>query len=47
MTFTEWYYENYKDDFEGNCRNEYGFAGRVNYEYMDWCKENNLEEVWE
>lgn len=47
MTFTKWYFREHKEKWNGDFVQLYSFADRLATGYEKWCKENNMNPVWD
>ena len=47
MKFTEWYFKQHKEKWNGDFTQLVSFATGLNEGYTKWCKENNMNPIWD
>ena len=46
ITFTEWYKENYEEEWHEDFADLYSFATEVFGKYEEWCEEKKIQAIW-
>lgn len=46
LSFVEWYEKTYKEKWNQDYAELYGYANKISDEYEDYCKKNNINPIW-